>query len=82
MVYFCERGARFCNDVGNDDEIYLGALVRMFGQALGVAKTLPDAIQAGLIARLDRVRGITQDFGYGVGDEMNLVFAKYAEGEE
>jgi len=82
MVFFCEKGARFCNDVGNDDYAYLGALVRMFGQALNVAKTLPDAIQAGLIARLDLVRGISHRLGYGVGEEIDVVFAKYTEGEE
>jgi hypothetical protein len=82
MVFFCEKGAGFCNDVGNDDHVYLGALVRMFGQALGVAKTLPDASQAGLIARLDRVRGISHRFGYGVGEDMDFLFAKHTEGEE
>ena len=82
MVYFCEQGAGFCNDTGNDEHVYLNALVRMFGQALNFAKTLPDGIQAGLIARLDRVRGISHNFGYGVGEEMDLVFAKYTEGEE
>jgi len=82
MVFFCERGAGLCNDTGNDDYVYLGALVRMFGQALGVAKTLPDAGQAGLIARLDRVRGISHRLGYGVGEDMDVLFAKYTEGEE
>jgi hypothetical protein len=82
MVFFCERGVKFCKDVGNDDYVYFGALVRMFGQALNVTKTLPDSIQAGLIARLDRVRNISHDFGYGVGEDMDSVFAKYTEGEE
>jgi hypothetical protein len=54
----------------------------MFGQALNVAKTLPDSIQARLIARLNRVRGISHRLGYGVGDQMDLVFAKYTEAEE
>jgi hypothetical protein len=82
MVYFCERGAKFCSDVGNDDYVYLAALVRMFAQALGVAKTLPDAIQAGLITRLNRVRDISHRLGYGVGDEIDIVFAKYTESDE
>jgi len=80
-VYFCEQGAGFCNDVGNDEWDYLAALMRMFGQALNVVKTLPDGIQARLIARLDRVRGISHRLGYGIGDEMDLVFARYTEGE-
>jgi hypothetical protein len=79
MVYFCERGAGFCNDVGNDDYIYLGALVRMFGQALGVTKTLPDASQVALIARLERVRGISHRLGYGVGEDIDRILAGYLE---
>jgi hypothetical protein len=82
MVYFCERGVGFCNDVGNDDEVYIAAMMRMFGQALNVAKTLPDAVQGGLIARLDRVRNISHRLGYGVGDELDIVFAKYTDREE
>jgi hypothetical protein len=82
MVFFCEQGAGFCNDTGNDDQVYFNALVRMFGQALDSAKTLPDASQAGLIARLDRVRGISHRLSYGVGDEIDLLFAKYTQGEE
>jgi hypothetical protein len=82
LVFFCEQAARFCSDVGNDEANYLAALVRMFGQSLNVARTLPDATQAGLIARLDRVRVISHKFGYGVGEEMDLFFAKYTEGNE
>jgi hypothetical protein len=81
MVFFCEQGVGFCNDVGNDDEVYLGSLVRMFGQALKLAKTLPDSSQGGLINRLDRVRGIGHNLGY-VGEDMDIIFAKYTEGEE
>ena len=77
MVFYCERAAGFCNDTGNDDEIYFGALVRMFEQALAVTKTLPDSRQVALVARLDRVRTISQKFGYGVGEDMDFVFAKY-----
>jgi hypothetical protein len=37
MVFYCERAAGFCSDVGNDDEGYFDALVRMFEQALTTA---------------------------------------------
>ena len=43
MVFYCERRCRFCSDIGNQDESYLDALVRMFEQALAVADTLPPA---------------------------------------
>src|SRR6266702_2292866 len=29
MVYYCETAAGFCNDIGNQDEGYFDALVRM-----------------------------------------------------
>jgi len=78
MVFYCEQAAGFCADIGYVDESYFDALVRMFGQALTVAHTLPDPGRAALVARLDRVRGIGQQFGYGVGDDMDSCFAKHA----
>src|SRR6266516_6140242 len=41
MVFYCERAAGFCSDIGYQDESYLDALVRMFEQALTIANTLP-----------------------------------------
>src|SRR2546421_3654049 len=41
MVFYCERGAGFCSDVGNEDEGYFDALVRMFEQAIKLTKALP-----------------------------------------
>ncbi|CAH1083165.1 hypothetical protein [Candidatus Nitrotoga sp. 1052] len=34
MVFYCERAARFSNDVGLQDEGYFDALVRMFEQGI------------------------------------------------
>jgi hypothetical protein len=69
MVFYCERAAGFCSDVGYQDGGYFDALVRMFEQAL---KTIAQLSATGdrnrLIARLDRVRVISHNFGYGVGD--------------
>jgi hypothetical protein len=79
MVFYCERAAGFCRAYGNDDEGYYSALVRMFEQALTVAGTLPDSAQVTLLDRLDRVRTICHDFGYGVGEDMDLIYAKHAE---
>ena len=77
MVFYCERAAGFCSDIGNDDESYFAALVRMFEQALLVADRLPSNRRDGLLARLDRVREISETFGYGVGDNMDFILAKY-----
>ena len=79
MAFYCERAAGFCSDIGNEDENYFDALVRMFEQALTVANTLPPSSRDTLVTRLDRVRGISQKFGYGVGDDMNLILAKYTK---
>jgi hypothetical protein len=82
MVFYCERAAGFCRAYGNDDEGYYSALVRMFEQALTVASTLPDSTQVTLLDRLDRVRTICHDLGYGVGEDMDLIYAKHAEPDD
>jgi hypothetical protein len=66
--------AGFCNDLGNQDEGYFDALIRMFEQALQIIGELPAPDPYVLIARLDRVRVISHNFGYGVGDDMDFPF--------
>ena len=77
MVFYCERAAGFCSDVGNDDEGYFDALVRMFEQALKLANALSVDRRDDLVARLDRVRVISHEFGYGVGDDMDFLLSKF-----
>jgi hypothetical protein len=76
MVFYCERAAGFSNDVGLQDECYFIALVRMFGQALKTIDALPHDCRSALIARLDSVRHISHNFGYGVGDDMDDLLAE------
>jgi hypothetical protein len=45
--------------------------------ALEVTCQLPEGNRDALIARLDRVRTISHNFGYGVGDDMDDLLAKY-----
>ncbi len=78
MVFYCERAAGFCSDIGYQDESYFDALVRMFAQALKIKDQLPASHRGALIARLDRVRAISHNFGYGVGDDMDSMLTKYA----
>jgi hypothetical protein len=78
MVFYCERAAGFCNDLGNQDEGYFDALVRMFEQALRIISQLPAPDRDVLIARLDRVRIISHNFGYGVGDDMDSLLTRYS----
>ncbi|MBI3485101.1 MAG: hypothetical protein HY012_08125 [Acidobacteria bacterium] len=77
MVFYCELGAGFCREFGNDDEGYFGGLVRMFEEALKLANSLSDDRRVELVARLDRVRDISHDFGYGVADDMDFLLSEY-----
>jgi len=76
MVYFCESAAGFSNDVGYEDEGYFNALVNMFEQAIKITLQLSVGDHDALIVRLDRVRTISHNLGYGVGDDMDSLLAK------
>jgi hypothetical protein len=77
MVFYCERATGFCSDICNDDEGYFDALVRMFEQALKLANALSVDRRNDLVARLDRVRATSHEFGYGVGDDMDFLLSKF-----
>ena len=77
MVFYCEQAAGFCDDISSDDEGYFDALVRMFEQALKFANALSPDRRDDLVSRLERVRTISHDFGYGVGDDMDFLFSKF-----
>jgi hypothetical protein len=76
MVFYCEQAAGYCQDIGYQEEGFFDALVRMFERALKSANTLSANDKLSLIARLDRVREISHDFGYGVGDAMDYLLVK------
>jgi hypothetical protein len=77
MVFYCERAAGFCDDVGMNSESFFDALVRMFEQALKATIALDTEQKAEFFARLNKVIHVSHNFGYGVGDDMNTLFAKY-----
>ena len=79
MVFYCEQATGYCRDIGYQEEGFFDALVRMFEQALKSANTLPADGRDSYIARLDQVREIGHDFGYGVGDDMDYLLAKYTK---
>jgi len=66
-VFYCEEVFAFLAGCGMDEEDFYGALVRMFEQALKHVMALPKAQQAAFLARLDRVRQLGQNVGWGVG---------------
>ncbi len=78
-VFYCEQAAGYCRDIGYQGEGFFDALVRMFEQALKSANMLPANDRDSMIARLDGVRDISHAFGYGVGDDMDYLIAKYAK---
>ena len=71
MVFFCESAAGFSYQFGNQEEDYLNALVNMFEQAIKLTSQLSADDRDALIARLDRVRNISHNLGYGVGGAMD-----------
>ena len=77
MVFYCERAAGFSKGVSHDDAGYFDALVRMFEQSLKITNTLAGNARRVLLTRLDRVRNISREFGYGVGDEMDVLLSEF-----
>jgi phage-related protein len=77
MVFYCESAVGFSNDVGYQDEGYFDALVHMFEQALKVTRQLPVSGRDAMIVRLERVRAISHNLGYGVGDDMDSLLAEF-----
>ena len=79
MVYYCETAVGFSSDIGLQDEGFFDALVRMFEQALKVTLQLPPRDRDATISRLDRVRTVSHNLGYGVGEDMDFLLAKYTK---
>ncbi len=77
MVFFCERAAGFSNDVGLQDESYFDALVRMFDQTCKAVGAVPEDRGRELWGRLDAVRRLGHNLGYGVGDDMDDLLTEH-----
>lgn len=75
-VFYCEEVFAFLAGCGLDDDGFYDALVRMFEQALKYVLALPKARQAAFLARLDRVRLLGQNVGWGVGDGFDHFWSK------
>lgn len=77
MTFYCEQAAGFCRDVGFSDESFFVSLMGMFTQALKLTITLAPVQRDSLLERLDEVSRISNDFGYGLGDEMDELLDEY-----
>ena len=76
MVFYCEQATGFSAEFGLDDETYYGALVRMFEQALTIVAGLPDAQRETFLERLDDVRVMGQNVGWGVGEAFDALWRR------
>ena len=76
IVFYCEEVFAFLAVCGVEDEDFYDALVRMFEQALKYVLALPASQQPAFIARLDRVRGLGQDLGWGVGEDFDIFWSE------
>ena len=81
MVFYCEQAGGFASEYGLDDDGYLDALVRMFARALKVVGALPEDPRSDLVARLDAVRDVCHNVGYGVGEEMDALLSEHGIGD-
>ncbi|QBI05321.1 hypothetical protein EYF70_27105 [Pseudoduganella albidiflava] len=75
-VFYCEEVFDFLSRCGMDDEGFYDALMRMFEQALKYVTALPAVQQTAFLARLDRVRQLGRDVGWGVGDDFDHVWSE------
>lgn len=75
-VFYCEEVFDFLAGCGMDDEGFYSALVRMFEQALKYVLALPKAQQATFLTRLDHVRHLGQNVGWGVGEDFNYFWSE------
>jgi hypothetical protein len=81
MTFYCEQAVGFCRDVGFSDESFLVSLTGMFANALKLTTTLAPAQRDSFLERLDKVSRISQDFGYGLGDEMDDLLDEYSDND-
>jgi hypothetical protein len=63
LVFYCERAAGFSADIGLEDEVFLDALLRMFGEALKTIDALPETQRPPLWSRLEAARGTSHGIG-------------------
>jgi hypothetical protein len=75
-VFYCEEVFAFLAGCGMDDEGFFDSLVWMFEQAVKYVQALPADQQPDFFARLNRVRQLGQDVGWGVGDDFDHFWAE------
>ena len=79
QVFYCEVGAIFCADFGNDDKAYYNSMLIQFHHALQIAQTLSSDRRKEIVARLKSVQQVGLNLGYGVGDTMDDMLLEFEE---
>jgi len=77
MVFYCERAVGFSHDVGLDDEGYYDALINMFEQTLKLLSNFLGPQRTQYLSRLNTLRSLSHDLGYGVGDNLDDLMHSY-----
>ena len=73
-TFFCEEAFGFVESCSFQDESYFIALIRMCGQSLKLAANLPPAERRPCLERLNKLRSRSKHVGYGVQDELNILW--------
>ena len=71
QMYFCEVAMGFSMEYGYMEENYADAIALQFAAALKGLNTVPQFAQSIGCGRLDKVRLLAANVGYGLHDEMN-----------
>ena len=81
-TFYCEQCVELLSFCGMEDESYFNALVLMYEQAVKAAAALEGELLDDFIDRLERVKDSGQNYGYGVGDDMEELFLELELEEE
>jgi hypothetical protein len=80
-VFYCEEVFNFLSQCGVENENFYDALVRIFEQALKYIALSSNDKKSELISRLDRVRVLGDNLGWGVGEDFDNLWEEAGLGE-
>jgi hypothetical protein len=78
-IFYCEEAVGFLESCSMDDEKYFAALIRMYGQSLEIASSLPPTERSSYIERLGRLRSRGKNVGWVVEEEFNCLWYDAAD---
>jgi hypothetical protein len=73
-TFFCEEAFSFAESCSFQDESYFVALIRMYSQSVQLVANLPPAERRPYLERLNKLRSRSKHVGYGVQDELNILW--------